>query len=100
MTEWHKLSPKRQTWMVYRVVRKLEPNAQIEKIRDALMEEVGVRMKLHWCRIRLNKLTEFNNLRTEVTDGVQIWFANDGRQQTPVQVERSREPVIEGLRGP
>jgi hypothetical protein len=75
MTEWHKLSPSRQHWTVYRLVRKLEPSADLEMVRDTLVKEFGVRMKLRWCQIHLKNFESQNMLRTEIIDGKKFWFS-------------------------
>lgn len=81
MTEWHHLSPSRRSWKVYKIVRKLQPNAQLEPIRDALLKEFGVKQKLRWCRIRLECFEAQDVLRSEVIDGRMTWFATGVHEQ-------------------
>lgn len=57
MTTWAKMSKTKRCWMVYRAVRKLEPEASITAIQEEIKDEFGVKIAPAWILKRLAVFT-------------------------------------------
>lgn len=55
MRLWDSMSASKQYWTVYRLVRDLQPNADLSAIQAEIIKRFGVKVKRRWLMARLNK---------------------------------------------
>lgn len=65
MTTWANMSKTKRSWMVYRAVRCLVPDATFEGIRDDLQTTHGVKISAFWLRERLDRFVAAKVLSEE-----------------------------------
>jgi len=57
MTAWAKMSKTKRCWVVYQIVRRLEPKASIENIQNEMQRIFGVKVPTDWLLKRLRNFT-------------------------------------------